>query len=372
MGSFCFSRLREPNAFRGKYLESTPLAKVRSLMSELRKVHRPAERPTSNVEHSTLKDETGAAARQKSADQAERPTSNIQHPTSNGQTDEPNREQEVTKATENDEARQLAGAGSAIAEGGREQKETKEHDGTVRSFFSAQTVTHESRLQSPTLPVIPVTRGEAPGLVRSAGRPADVVAFEEAVVSYFVEAADVLGVPKSVAAIYGICFASPEPLSFSEIDERLDISAGSISQGLKFLKEVGALKTAQPRPEHPTSNIERPTSNGRNDQTSAVGRQLAGASQSPCSLPTKPSTRASEARATFTPDLELRNLVLHWIETRLEGQLKSGQDRMEAILAAVPAGAAGDALRDRIEHLQNWQKKARALLPIMRTFLTFS
>ena len=62
--------------------------------------------------------------------------------------------------------------------------------------------------------------------------------------AFFLEAADILGVPKSVAAIYGICFASPQPLGFSEIQARLDISAGSISQGLRVLREIGALKVA--------------------------------------------------------------------------------------------------------------------------------
>ena len=74
------------------------------------------------------------------------------------------------------------------------------------------------------------------------GRAPETVAFEGQVVDFFVDAADLLGVPKSVAAIYGIVFASPEPLSFAEIEARLDLSKGSISQGLRVLKEVGALK----------------------------------------------------------------------------------------------------------------------------------
>lgn len=79
-------------------------------------------------------------------------------------------------------------------------------------------------------------------LVLPGGRPADVVAFENALVDFFVNAADLLGVPKSVAAIYGIVFASPEALSFAAIEARLDISKGSVSQGLRVLKEVGALR----------------------------------------------------------------------------------------------------------------------------------
>jgi len=58
-------------------------------------------------------------------------------------------------------------------------------------------------------------------------RPEGIVKFEEQMVSFFVDAADLLGVPKSVAAIYGIVFASPEPLSFSKISARLNFSNGS-------------------------------------------------------------------------------------------------------------------------------------------------
>src|SRR5688572_14303026 len=81
-----------------------------------------------------------------------------------------------------------------------------------------------------------------PRLVVAGDRPADLVAFENEVVDFFVAAADLLGVPKSVAAIYGIVFASPHPLTFSDIEERLAISKGSVSQGLKVLREIGALE----------------------------------------------------------------------------------------------------------------------------------
>ena len=67
----------------------------------------------------------------------------------------------------------------------------------------------------------------------AADRPAERVEFEVAVVDFFVGAAHLLGVPKSVAAIYGIVFASAAPLSFADIAARLDLSQGSISQGLR-------------------------------------------------------------------------------------------------------------------------------------------
>lgn len=81
----------------------------------------------------------------------------------------------------------------------------------------------------------------ASGLVLTGGRPSEVADFERAMVDFFVDAADLLGVPRSVAAIYGIVFASAVPLSFADIEARLDISKGSVSQGLRVLREVGAV-----------------------------------------------------------------------------------------------------------------------------------
>ncbi|MDO8545172.1 MAG: hypothetical protein Q7S40_32430 [Opitutaceae bacterium] len=187
-----------------------------------------------------------------------------------------------------------------------------------------------------------------PNLVRGNERPADVIAFEQSVVGFFVEAADMLGVPKSVAAIYGICFASPEPLGFSEINGRLEISSGSISQGLKFLREVGALKVS----ESPGSLVSGP---------------LPALSLSNGSL----VQRAARQRERYEPDMELRNLALHFIEERLEKQLTAGKSRLEAIHAAVPSGDNGSAreLKARIKALQTWNSKGRALVPLIKSFL---
>jgi DNA-binding transcriptional regulator GbsR (MarR family) len=171
-------------------------------------------------------------------------------------------------------------------------------------------------------------------------RDAAVTIFEREVVSFFIDAAEVLGVPKSVAAIYGICFASPEPLGFSEIDERLEISSGSISQGLRVLREVGALKVA---------------------------------------------TGPEEKRDRFEPDLALRKLVLHLIEERLVKQLQAGKTRLQKIKLLIPGADTralatrslspaarvngARALEARIKALQTWNDKTRALLPVMKTFL---
>lgn len=162
--------------------------------------------------------------------------------------------------------------------------------------------------------------------MRAHGRDAEVVAFERQVVDFFLSAADLLGVPKSVAIIYGIVFASPRPLSFAEIEARLDISKGSISQGLRVLREVGALKEV---------------------------------------------SSAADRAELFTPDLEMRKLVGHFIESRLEKQLTAGSSRLTTLQKALPASRSADAdvLRKRLSALQDWHSRARALLPIAKTFL---
>lgn len=166
-------------------------------------------------------------------------------------------------------------------------------------------------------------------------RPADVVAFEDSVVTFFVDAAGMLSVPKSVAAIYGICFASAQPLSAPDIAARLEISAGSISQGLRMLREVGALKLAKVE-----DFIKFPTPGARNPDY-------------------------------YVPDVELRKLAERFIEERLEKQLKVGKARLESIKATVPESdpAAAKELKSRMKYIQSWHEKTRALMPVVKTFL---
>lgn len=144
--------------------------------------------------------------------------------------------------------------------------------------------------------------------------------------SFFVDAAELLGVPKSVAAIYGIVFASPEPLSFSEIVARLTFSSGSVSQGLRVLREIGAVKV-----------------------THLAGDKL----------------------ERFLPDRELRKLIARFLDHRLEKQLKSGNQRLWALKDAVPTEnkEAAVELNRRLKSLTDWHKRARQLIPVARAFL---
>jgi len=178
----------------------------------------------------------------------------------------------------------------------------------------------------PAAPAVAVEKTASDSLVIANGRPEDVVAFERLVVEFFLEAADLLGVPKSVAVIYGLFFATAEPMCFAEVEERLDISKGSVSQGLRVLREVGALKPVQV---------------------------------------------AGDRREFFIPDLGLRKLIVRWLDQRLQKQLEAGRSRLAELRRGIPAGRSNQTaeLRTRLEQLKGWHSKARALLPVAKAFL---
>lgn len=158
------------------------------------------------------------------------------------------------------------------------------------------------------------------------GREAAVEEFESQVVGFFVSAAELLGVPKSVAAIYGVLFASPLPLSFAAIAERVDLSRGSVSQGLRALREIGAVKEV--------------------------------------------STPADRAEL-FTPDTEMRKLIAHFLETRVQQQLDSGKKRLAAFEPPLDhySPAEQKVLKARLQKLRRWHDRTRKLVPVIRTFL---
>ena len=150
--------------------------------------------------------------------------------------------------------------------------------------------------------------------------------FEQSLIAFFQEAADILGAPRSLAAIYGILFASPKPLCFADIETKLGISKGSVSGGLKALKDIGAIKSS----EHP-----------------------------------------GDRREWYEPDTELRRMIRRFIETRLQQQIKQGGDRLATIKAQIPQEdpEVAKLLTARIDHVENWHGKAKALMPIIKTFL---
>src|SRR5271155_3104645 len=62
-------------------------------------------------------------------------------------------------------------------------------------------------------------------------------------INLFVQFSRALGQPRSYAEIYGLLFVSHQPLAMDTLIDRLNLSKGSASQGLKYLEDLGAVRS---------------------------------------------------------------------------------------------------------------------------------
>jgi len=158
--------------------------------------------------------------------------------------------------------------------------------------------------------------------------------FESECTTFFTDIVQVLGVQKSVGQIYGLLFASPSPLGFTDIVEKLAISKGSASQGLQLLRSLGAVQSVE-----------------------ATG--LNGA--------------AGSRRELFVPELGLRRLVGGVLREKIEPLVGDGGDRIVRLQAAATAESDAAARKfsgNRVKQIQTWRRQMGLLLPILKTLLS--
>ena len=67
--------------------------------------------------------------------------------------------------------------------------------------------------------------------------------WEDAVIDLFLNAANSFGLPKSYGQIYGLLFCRDQPLALDDVMSLLKISKGSSSQGLRALRQLGAVSS---------------------------------------------------------------------------------------------------------------------------------
>jgi DNA-binding transcriptional regulator GbsR (MarR family) len=145
---------------------------------------------------------------------------------------------------------------------------------------------------------------------------------EVEIIDLFVQISRVLGQPRSLAEIYGVLFISERPLAMDDLIERLSLSKGSASQGLKFLRNLGALKMVY--------------------------------------VP-------GDRRVHYEAVAELRNLITRFVRDQFVPELEMGQARLERIAEMVrelpPVQRA--RLNGRVTMLQSWGKRGRKFLPLL-------
>ena len=168
----------------------------------------------------------------------------------------------------------------------------------------------------------PIERVETP----EGARAARLNGVETEVIHLFVQLSRALGQPPSVAEIYGLLFISPQPLPQDEFIERLNLSKGSASQGLRYLLDLGAVRTVYV---------------------------------------------AGDRRVHYEAVAELRNLVNRFLRQQVLTYFDDSTDRLGRILAGareLPGGQRDFAL-SRVRLLKSWEKNAKRILPFILAVL---
>ena len=164
--------------------------------------------------------------------------------------------------------------------------------------------------------------------VNSAGAPASKSApsrlepVEVEVIHLFVQFSRALGQPRSVAEIYGLLFVSHKPLDMDTLIERLNLSKGSASQGLKYLQDLGAVRTVYV---------------------------------------------AGERRTHYEAVAELRNLAGRFLRRQILTHFEDSESRLENIAAQTQklSGEQRKFVASRVKLLRSWQRNGRRVLPFV-------
>ena len=145
---------------------------------------------------------------------------------------------------------------------------------------------------------------------------------ESEVIALFVRMADLLNLPRSVGEIYGMLFVSTEPLCLDDCRHRLNISKGSTSQGLKILRSFGAIRTVY--------------------------------------VP-------GDRKDYYIAETSLRKIAAGFASEQIQPHVASGEDRLERIRELLESYEADekDALVEKIDLLENWQRRAGKTLPLV-------
>ena len=150
---------------------------------------------------------------------------------------------------------------------------------------------------------------------------------ETQVIQFFVDGVKVLGLPRSIGEIYGLLFISPDPLALDDLVERLGISKGSASQGLRALKTLGAVREME---------VE------------------------------------GSRRSYYSASIELKRLVGGFIREQVRPHLESGQSKVGNLLqiaASEPDTARREFYDARVRQLEYWIGRGRFVLPLLQKVL---
>lgn len=150
-------------------------------------------------------------------------------------------------------------------------------------------------------------------------------AVEGEVIQMFVDLANSFGLPKSVGKLYGYIFLQDQPVCFDDLVSALGLSKGSVSQGLRVLTNLNAVKRTFVR---------------------------------------------EDRRDHYVPEMSLKRLFGGLLQERFHGQFSQAGDRLEALEEECrQSGHERRAVLERIQILRRWQGRLRLLTPLVLKFL---
>ncbi len=149
---------------------------------------------------------------------------------------------------------------------------------------------------------------------------------EVEIIQLFVQFSRGLGQPRSLAEIYGLLFISHQPLPMDTLIDRLSLSKGSASQGLKYLLDLGAVRTVYV---------------------------------------------AGERRAHYEAVAELRNLAGRFLRRQILTHFEGGDTRLDHVAAQAQklSGEQRKHVNARVKLLRSWGRNARRVVPFVLKIL---
>jgi len=157
-------------------------------------------------------------------------------------------------------------------------------------------------------------------------KPSTLNELEVEAIEMFINFLRLIGLPKSVGEIYGLLFVASRPMAMDAIMDRLGLSLGAASQGLKLLRSFGAVRIAY--------------------------------------MP-------GDRRDHYVADLELSRFATAFIKDELQPRMETARQRigrMQEALAELPPKERR-ATEERIERLQHWLDKGQKILPWLIRFM---
>lgn len=146
--------------------------------------------------------------------------------------------------------------------------------------------------------------------------------FQERCVALFVRTAIALSLPRSVGQVYGLLFASPRPLNLDEIMSLLGSSRGGTFEGLKWLRQFGAVERVF-----------------------------------------LPGVRKEH----FQAELNLRRLANGFLRLRIEPHLENANDHLNGLRSLIDSDSAdAEFQRTRLGKVETWHRLLNDLLPMIK------